>query len=106
MAAALAARACDYAMPDLQRIGGVTGWLRAAAIADAAGMAMSSHLFPEVSAHLLAVTPTAHWLEYVDWAAPILQRPLRIGDGYAEIPDRPGNGLEWDEEAVRRYAVP
>jgi mandelate racemase len=93
-------------MPDLQRIGGVTGWLRAAAIADAAGMEMSSHLFPEVSAHLLAVTPTAHWLEYVDWAAPILQQPLRIGDGYAEIPDRPGNGLEWDEEAVRRYAVP
>lgn len=103
MAAALAARACDYAMPDLQRIGGVTGWLRAAAIADAAGMEMSSHLFPEVSAHLLAVTPTAHWLEFVDWAAPILQQPLRVKDGHAEIPDRPGNGLEWDEQAVARF---
>jgi mandelate racemase len=105
MAAALAARACDYAMPDLQRIGGVTGWLRAAAIADAAGMEMSSHLFPEVSAHLLAVTPTAHWLEYVDWAAPILQQPLHVKDGHAAIPDRPGNGLEWDEGAVARYVV-
>jgi mandelate racemase len=105
MAAALAVRACDYAMPDLQRIGGVTGWLRAAAIADAAGMEMSSHLFPEVSAHLLAVTPTAHWLEYVDWAAPVLEQPLRIKDGHAEIPDRPGNGLEWDEDAVRRFLV-
>jgi mandelate racemase len=105
MATALAARACDYAMPDLQRIGGVTGWLRAAAIADAAGMEMSSHLFPEVSAHLLAVTPTAHWLEYVDWAVPILQQPLRIKDSRAEIPDRPGNGLEWNEDAVHRFLV-
>ena len=68
-------------------------------------MEMSSHLFPEVSAHLLAVTPTAHWLEYVDWAAPILQQPLRINDGRAEIPDRPGNGLEWNEDAVRRFLV-
>jgi mandelate racemase len=105
MAAALAAKACDYAMPDLQRIGGVTGWLRAAAIADSVGMEMSSHLFPEVSAHLLAVTPTCHWLEYVDWAAPLLQQPLRIKDGHAEIPDRPGNGLEWNEEAVKRWLV-
>jgi mandelate racemase len=105
MAAALAARACDYAMPDLQRIGGVTGWLRAAALADSVGMEMSSHLFPEVSAHLLAVTPTCHWLEYVDWAAPILQQPLRITGGHAEIPDRPGNGLEWDEDAVKRWQV-
>lgn len=105
MAAALAARACDYAMPDLQRIGGITGWLRAAALADSVGMEMSSHLFPEVSAHLLAVTPTAHWLEYVDWAAPVLQQPLQIKDGHALIPDRPGNGLEWDEDAVKRWLV-
>ena len=68
MAEALAAGACDYVMPDLERIGGVTGWQRAAALAHAHGMPMSSHLFPEVSAHLLAATPTAHWLEYVDWA--------------------------------------
>ena len=105
MGAALAAKACDYAMPDLQRIGGVTGWLRAAALADSVGMEMSSHLFPEVSAHLLAVTPTCHWLEYVDWAVPILQQPLRIKDGHAEIPDRPGNGLEWNEDAVKRWLV-
>ncbi len=105
MAAALAMHACDYVMPDLQRIGGVTGWLRAAALADAAGMEMSSHLFPEVSAHLLAVTPTCHWLEYVDWAAAILAEPLAVKDGYVAIPDRPGNGLEWDAAAVARYAV-
>jgi mandelate racemase len=105
MAAALAANACDYVMPDLQRIGGVTGWLRAAALADAAGIEMSSHLFPEVSAHLLAVTPTAHWLEYMDWADPILAEPLAIKDSMAIIPDRPGHGMQWDEAAVKRYEV-
>jgi mandelate racemase len=68
-------------------------------------VSVSSHLFPEVSAHLLAVTPTAHWLEYVDWANPILQQPIAIADGAALIPDRPGIGLAWDEKAVAKYQV-
>jgi len=105
MAAAIAAGAADYVMPDLARIGGVTGWLRAAALADAAGIEMSSHLYPEVSAQLLAATPTAHFLEYEDWAAPILQRPLAIADGMATPSDAPGVGLEWNEEAVARFAM-
>ena len=105
MAAAIAAGAADYVMPDLARIGGVTGWLRAAALADAAGIEMSSHLYPEVSAHLLAVTPTAHFLEYVDWAAPILARPLAIADGQARPGEAPGAGLDWNEEAVARFAL-
>ena len=105
MAQALAAHACDYAMPDFARIGGVSGWLEASALAQAAGMEMSSHLYPEFSAHLLAVTPTCHWLEYVDWAAPILKRPIEIRDGHAIIPDRPGAGIEWDEDAVATYRV-
>jgi mandelate racemase len=103
MADAIAARACDYTMPDFGRIGGVSGWLQAAALAQAAGIEMSSHLYPEFSAHLLAATPTCDWLEYVDWAAPILARPLEIRDGYAIIADRPGAGLSWDEDAVARY---
>jgi len=102
MEAALAARACDCVMPDLERIGGVSGWQRASGLAAAAGMEMSSHLFPEVSAHLLAVTPTCHWLEYVDWAAPVLAEPLRIVDGAAVVSGKPGNGLAWNEEAVAR----
>ena len=105
MAQALAAGACDYAMPDVQRIGGVTGWMRAAALAQGAGMEMSSHLFPEVSCHLLAVTPTCHWLEYVDWASPILQEPVRLKDGHVLIPERPGIGMQWDEKAVRRFQI-
>jgi mandelate racemase len=105
MAQALAAGACDYVMPDAERIGGVTGWMRAAALAQAAGMEMSSHLFPEVSCHLLAATPTCHFLEYVDWADTVLEEPLEIKDGKAIVPSAPGAGIRWNESAVERYRV-
>ena len=105
MADAIALESLDYVMPDVQRIGGVTGWLRAAALAHAHDIEMSSHLFPEYSCHLLAVTPTRHWLEYVDWAAPVLADPVQVKDGNVLIPDRPGAGITWNEEAVRRYAA-
>jgi mandelate racemase len=98
---ALQAKACDFVMPDFMRIGGVTGWLRAAAIAGTAGVPMSTHLYPEVAAHVMRVTETAHWLEWQDWAAPILQSPYAIGDGRLHIPDVPGVGLAWNESAVQ-----
>jgi mandelate racemase len=101
--AALQRRACDLVMPDFMRIGGVTGWLRAAAIAGASGVPMSTHLYPEVGAHVMRVTETAHWLEWQDWADPILQKPYEIRDGQLHIPDVPGVGLEWNEDAVSRY---
>jgi mandelate racemase len=58
-----------------------------------------------VSAHLLAATPTCHFLEYMDWADKILQEPLRVVDGHAVIPERPGSGVVWDAAAVERYRV-
>jgi mandelate racemase len=106
MATALAAGAADYVMPDAERIGGVAGWQRAAALAAVHGKEMSSHLLPEISAHLLAATPTAHWLEWVDWAEAIVEQPLVIEDGYAIVPDRPGNGLSWRADAVAHYRMP
>jgi mandelate racemase len=100
---ALQRKACDLVMPDFMRIGGVTGWLRAAAIAGAAGIPMSTHLYPEVAAHVMRVTETAHWLEWQDWADPILQQPYEIRDGLFHIPDVPGVGLEWNEDAVAAH---
>jgi mandelate racemase len=105
MHTALQKKACDLVMPDFMRIGGVTGWLRAAAIAGAAGVPMSTHLYPEVAAHVMRVTETAHWLEWQDWADPILQRPYQVSGGVLQIPDVPGLGLEWDEAAVAKHLV-
>jgi mandelate racemase len=105
MAAALATTASDFVMLDIDRIGGVTGWQGATGLAAAYNREVSSHLFPEISAHLLSATPNAHWLEYVDWAEPLLQEPLQIVDGMAKISEQPGNGLRWDLSAVKQYRL-
>ena len=105
MQKSLEVHAADHGMPDAMKIGGVTGWMRAAALAEPVGMPLSSHIFPEISTHLLAVTPTAHLLEYLDFASPVLQEPLTIEEGYATPSSRPGAGLEWDEQAVTRFLI-
>jgi mandelate racemase len=105
MAKSMAAGASDYIMVDAMKIGGVSGWLRAAALAEPGGFRLSSHLFPEISVHLMAVTPTAHWLEWLDLASPILQAPLRIDGGHATASEAPGSGIAWNEDAVTRYLV-
>ena len=53
----------------------------------------------------MRVTETAHWLEWQDWANPILQQPYEVKDGEPHIPDVQGIGLEWDEKAVVAYLV-
>jgi mandelate racemase len=100
---AIRAGAGDYVMPDLMRIGGVSGWLRAAPVAAAAGIQVSTHLYPEVAAHLMCVTETAHWLEWQDWADPILKQPFPVKDSHVVIPNLPGAGIDWDEAAVKKY---
>jgi mandelate racemase len=92
-------------MPDLGRIGGISGWMQAAGVAAARGIPISSHLMPEASAHALAASPTCHWLEYVDWADVLLNEPLRIENGFAMMSERPGTGLDWDDAAVARYRI-
>jgi mandelate racemase len=101
----LSAGASDFVMLDVMKIGGVTGWLSALGQTEAAGLPISSHLFPEISAQLLAVSPRAHWLEYQDWVAPILKRPLEVKDGFAIPQKEAGCGIEWDEDAVQRYQL-
>lgn len=103
-ARAIALGASDFAMLDIMKIGGVTGWLRAAAQAEGASLPVSSHLFVEASAQLLAVTPLTHFLEYLDIASPILCDPLETDAGTLR-PRGPGLGLDWDENAVARYAL-
>ena len=77
--------------------------MRVAGIAQAKGMRVSNHLWPEISAQLLCCTPTAHWLEYADWWNPVLASPLRIERGMARIDGVRGTGVEWNEAAVQRF---
>lgn len=102
---AIAAEASDFMMPDVMKIGGVTGWMRAAALAHASGIPVSSHLWPEISAQLLCVTPTAHWLEYSEWWNPILREPLVIDSGMARVEQAAGTGVAWNEQALERFAA-
>ncbi|MFC7582634.1 enolase C-terminal domain-like protein [Nonomuraea antimicrobica] len=102
--AAISASASDFAMFDLMKIGGFTGWMLAAGQAYAASLPVSSHLFVEASAHAMAVTPTGDWMEYLDLAGAILQDPCRPVDGRI-TPTGPGLGITWNEEAIARYAA-
>lgn len=101
MALSIAAGASDLAMIDIMKIGGVSGWLRAMGQAEAASLPVSSHLFTEASAHVLPVTPTAHWLEYLDIASAVLQEPPQPVDGFVTA-QGPGLGIVWDEKAIER----
>jgi mandelate racemase len=103
-AEAIAAGASDFIMPDLMKVGGITGWLNVAGQADAASIPMSSHILPEASAHVLAVTPTAHWLEVLDFAGAIVANPVKIENGTLTARG-PGLGLEWNEAAIAKYEV-
>jgi mandelate racemase len=101
---ALSAGACDRMMPDLMKIGGITGWLGVAGLAQAASIPVSSHLFVEPSAHVLAVTPTCDWLEFMDFSSPILAEPCLPEQGRVTARG-PGLGIAWDEAAVARHLV-
>jgi mandelate racemase len=103
-AEAIGAAASDFIMPDLMKVGGVTGWLRVAGQAEAASIPMSSHLFAEASSHVMAITPTAHWIEYLDLARAIVAEPVQIVDGTIKARGH-GLGLSWNETAVAKYAV-
>jgi mandelate racemase len=103
-AEAIAAGASDFIMPDLMKVGGITGWLGVAGQADAASIPMSSHILPEASAHALAVTPTAHWLEMLDFAGTVLIDPIKVANGTVTARG-PGLGLEWNEAAISKYQI-
>src|SRR3954468_7198235 len=103
-AEAIAVGASDFIMPDLMKVGGITGWMGVAGQAEAASIPMSSHLFAEASAHMLAVTPTAHWLEVLDLGRAILADPIEIVDGGLTARGA-GLGLHWNEAAVAKYSV-
>jgi L-alanine-DL-glutamate epimerase-like enolase superfamily enzyme len=98
-------RAVDVLMPDLQRIGGPSEFLKVGHMAEAAGVPVSSHLAPQMSLPLLAAMPNATFLEVMPWASPLYAEPIEIENGMAIVPERPGWGFSLDSNALRRYAA-
>ncbi|SFZ85211.1 L-alanine-DL-glutamate epimerase [Devosia enhydra] len=97
--------AADILMPDLQRVGGPSEFLKVAALAASHGLPISSHLFPEQSLQLLGAIDGVHSLEHVDWYAPLYRESLDMVDGAVVVPDRPGWGFSFDPDKLRHYAL-
>lgn len=99
-------KSADILMPDLQRMGGPTGLLQAARLAEAANVPVAPHLFVEMSLPLAAAMPNALMVEHMPWFGPLYDRPLEIGsDGHVAVPQGPGWGFGFDAQAVSRFAV-
>ncbi|GAA4333746.1 L-talarate/galactarate dehydratase [Pigmentiphaga soli] len=98
------ARSVDIVMVDVLRAGGITQWQKIAAMAEAFNMPVVSHCHPEVSIHLVAAFPHGLTVEYMPWLYRIFEEPLQIQDGQMLVPDRPGLGLTFNREALRRYS--
>ncbi len=98
-------RALDVLMPDLQRVGGVTEWMKVAAMAEAWNLPVASHIFHEFSAHLVAAIPNGLIVEYMPWWDFIYQESPPIKNGCIKITDKPGFGLELNPEMVKKYAM-
>lgn len=94
----------DFSMLDIMKIGGVSGWVQAAALADAASSPVSSHLFIEASTHAMAATTNRDMIEHLDVAGAVLTEPYRVSDGKL-TPRGPGLGISWDEQAVEKHQL-
>jgi mandelate racemase len=92
-------------MVDLMRAGGITGWMKAAHLAEAFNLPIVTHLATEVLAHALAAVPNGLTVEYMPWTLPMFKEPPRLEQGEIVLSDRPGLGLEFDEEALKRFSI-
>ena len=93
------------AMPDLQRVGGITEWMRVAALADAHGLRVTPHAFHELSLQMMCAVPNGFWLEYVPWWEPLFTDPPKLVDGCMSPPAGPGLGLQFDWNALEVHRV-
>jgi L-alanine-DL-glutamate epimerase-like enolase superfamily enzyme len=101
----LEARSVDIVMIDVLRAGGITQWLKIAAMAEAFNLPVVSHLIPEVHVHLVAAVPNGLTVEYMPWSLRLFDDPPRVVKGEMAVPDRPGLGLTFNRAALRRFAA-
>ena len=97
--------AADILMPNLQRVGGITGWRKIAAMAELHRVPMASHVYGEIGVHLMCGVPNALTLEVVPWWPKLFNESLSIKDGMASPPSRPGLGLTLDNALIQAHSV-
>jgi L-alanine-DL-glutamate epimerase-like enolase superfamily enzyme len=101
----LKARAVDYLMVDMCRMGGITQFRKAAALAESFGVPVASHLIPEIFAHCIAAVPNGLIAEWMDWSTVLFDGLPILTDGALQLSERPGHGLTLLENVVQRYRV-
>jgi L-alanine-DL-glutamate epimerase-like enolase superfamily enzyme len=101
----LNSQAVDIAMVDLLRVGGITEWRKAAAVAETFSVPVASHLLPEIAVHLVAAVPNGLTVEYMPWSLPLFLETPQVEDGMMVLPEKPGLGLQLDEEKVSRWSI-
>ena len=101
----LEARSIDIVMIDLLRVGGVTQWMKVAAMAEAFNLPVVSHLVPELHVHLIAAIPNGLTVEYMPWTLRLWEETPKLEQGHLVVPAKPGLGLAFDQAAIKRYQV-
>ncbi|MFC1532879.1 enolase C-terminal domain-like protein [Thermodesulfobacteriota bacterium] len=98
-------RAVDIVIVDIVRCGGITEWMKVAAMAEAWTLPVASHCFHDFSAHVIAAIPNGLIVEYMPWWDMIYKEPPQVIDGCFKIPDTPGIGLELDFDIINKYKI-
>ena len=101
----LESEAAEILQPDVTRLGGLTAWLKVAALAELYHRPVVPHLMPEIAVHLACGLPHVPAVEYMPWLSPAFVETPAIVKGQIVPPQRPGLGLEIDSDAMQKYTV-
>ena len=101
----LEARSVDIVMIDVLRAGGITQWMKIAGMAEAFNLPVVSHLLPEIHVHMMAAIPNGLTIEYMPWSLRLFEETPAIEDGQLVVPSKPGLGLAFSAETIKRYEV-
>ncbi|WP_459723479.1 L-talarate/galactarate dehydratase [Actinophytocola sp. KF-1] len=95
----MSAGAAGVLQPDAAAVGGITPFLRVAALADQHHLTLAPHFTTELHVHLAAAYPGPAWVEHVDWVAPLFNENLTVENGAVLVPGQPGIGLTLSERS-------
>ena len=94
-------RSVTIMQADAPRVGGITPFLKIAALSDLAGLKLAPHFVMEIHIHLASAYPHEAWVEHIEWLEPAFSQRLEIRNGRMLLPDRPGLGFTLSEQAQR-----